>query len=297
MKVPEVLGRVFPHGRPRAVTNALLVVRRQLDHQRPLPDFLIIGAQRSGTSSLYKYLQLHPAVVASLRKETHYFSHHYLKGEEWYRSHFPSRWYRDWVQKRRGWKTWTFEATPLYLFHPWAAKRAFELLGGTRIVAVLRNPVDRAFSHYHHSVRHGWETLSFTDAVAAEPIRLAGCAERLMADPSYRSKEYLRFSYLARGFYAEQLERWMAHFPRERVLVLRSEDLFDRTLETYHALLDFLGLPSWSPPELTNHSYRGLTQPQSHRMDSALRDQLVETFVPHNRRLSVLLGRDFGWDR
>ncbi len=290
------VGRWFPKGRPQTVTEGLLAVRRQLDKDRPLPDFLIVGAQRCGTSSLYKYLEAHPLVVPSLRKETHYFSHHHAKGEAWYRSHFPSRAYRTVVRRRHRREPLTFEATPAYLFHPWAAERAADLVSEAQIVVLLRNPVDRAFSHYHHSVRRGWEELPFEQAVAVEPERLAGHVERMASDPSYRSNDFLRYSYLARGFYADQLERWATHFPRERIHVLRTEDLFDRSMETYHGLLTFLGLPPSSPPELANHSYRGSSRPQGAPMPASVRDTLIEIFAPHNRRLSLFLGRDLGWD-
>ncbi len=296
MNLAGAVGRRFPSGRPQAVTERLLTIRRHLDHARPLPDFLIIGGQRCGTSSLYKYLGRHPLVVPSLRKEIRYLSDRYDMGEAWYRSHFPSRAYRAWLARRNGREPLTFEASPAYLFHPWAAQRAAHLME-VDIVAVLRNPIDRAFSHYQHSVRRGWETLSFEEALAAERNRLAGHAERLASDPNYHSKEYLRFSYASRGFYAEQLERWMVHFPIDRILVLRSEDLFERSLDTYHQLLDFLGLPRWTPAQLANHSYRGSAPPESRPLHPALRRSLHERFAPHNQRLSLLLGRDFGWDQ
>lgn len=297
MNFADTLRTSFPNGRPKAVTEALLTARTRLDPDRPLPDLLIIGGQRCGTSSLYKYLGAHPLVVPSLRKEIRYLNRHHAKGEEWYRAHFASRWHRSWLERRHGRPPLTFEATPAYLFHPLAARRAGALLPDARILALLRNPVDRARSHYDHSVSRGWETLTFEEALAAEPDRLAGLAERLAADPDFYSNDYLRYSYVARGFYAEQLEAWLAVYPRERVLVLRSEELFQAPVPAFHRLLDFLGLPHWTPPQMGNHSYRGAAKPTRPEMDPKLRARLVATFAPHSRRLEQLLGQDLGWDR
>lgn len=287
---------LFPNGRPSAVTESLLRVRARTDPDRALPDFLIIGAQRCGTSSFYKYLEDHPLIVPSLRKEVRYFDRNYAKGEGWYRAHFPSKWHRKWISRRHGREPVSFEASPAYLLHPLAPARAGQLLPETRIVAMLRNPVDRALSHYHHSVRHGWETLSFEEALEAEPERLAHHAERLASDPTYHSRDYLRFSYTERGHYAAQLERWIAVFPRDRILVLCSEDLFHDPAATYHRLLEFLGLPAWTPARFANHSYGGATKPAAHDMSPDVRRQLAARFAPSNRRLEQLTGRSFGWD-
>jgi hypothetical protein len=286
----------FPNGRPKAVIEAQLRARRRLDPRRPLPDFLVIGGQRCGTSSLYKYLSAHPLIVPSLRKEIRYFNRHYANGEGWYRAHFASRVHRSVLARRHGREPLTFEATPAYLFHPLAPARAVEVVGDARLVAVLRNPVDRALSHYHHSVRRGWEHLSFADALAAEADRLAGHAARLASDPTFSISDYLRFSYAARGFYDEQLERWLACFGRDRLLVLRSEDLFERPVDTLHRLLDFVGLPRWAPARLANHSYGGAPRPVRDEMPAALRRELEDRFRASNERLASLVGDDIGWE-
>ncbi len=292
----RALRKVFPKGRPGKATETLLVLRNIIDPDRHLPDFLIIGGQRCGTSSLYKYLEDHPLIVPSLRKEIRYLSRHFAKGESWYRSHFASKWHRAWLTQRHGREPLTFEATPAYLIHPLAPVRANQLLPCARIVAILRNPIDRAYSHYNHSVRHGWEDLSFEEALEREPARLGGHAERLAADPSYHSVAYLRYSYATRGHYAQHLEPWLAAFGSDRLLVLRSEDLFERPVETYHHLLTFLGLPLWTPETLSNHSYGGSPRPERAEIPFGVREALGASFAPHNGRLGEIFGRDFGWD-
>ncbi len=287
--------RVSRHHQQR-VLEARVAARRRTDARRPLPDFLVIGAQRSGTSSLYKYLEQHPCILSSLRKETEYFSSRWLHGEAWYRAHFPSRLRRAYEERRRGLGVVAFEASPNYLFHPLAPARAGGLVPHVKLVVLLRNPVDRAFSHHQHEVRAGRETLAFEQAIELEATRLAGEEERMVSEPGYRSRPWERFSYQARGHYAEQLERWMAVFPGDRLLVVRSEDLYADPGTEYNRILGFLGLASWSPREFRNHSYSGAGPPAMSTLSSSLRQQLVEVFAPSNARLYSLVGRDFGWE-
>jgi hypothetical protein len=279
----------------RTLAYARVAVRRRVDPKRPLPGLLVIGAQRSGTSSLYKYLEEHPLLLASLRKETDFFSKYYRRGDAWYRAHFASRAQHARLARQHGRDPVAFEATPYYLFHPLAPERAARLTPGARLVALLRDPVERAWSHYQHECRRGRETLSFEDALAAEPERLAQEERHLADDPLYPGDLLNNQSYAAKGRYAEQIERWLHHFPREQLLVLRTEDLFNAPQAAYSEILRFVGLPDWSPPEFENHSYPGGRPPQS-SVPPAARNRLAAEYASHNRRLSDLVGRDFGWD-
>jgi hypothetical protein len=292
----ELWKRWVPRRHQQLVLEARVAARRRADPERPLPDFLVIGAQRSGTSSLYKYLEQHPCVLSSLRKETEYFSSRWANGEPWYRAHFPSRRRRSVEQRRRGFNVVTFEASPNYVFHPLAPARAAEMVPEAKLVVLLRNPVERALSHHQHEVRAGREVLSFEQAIDLEPERLAGEEERMVAEPTYRSAAWERFSYQARGRYAEQLERWMMVFPPERFLVLKSEDLYARPAACFGELLAFLGVPAWIPSEFRNHSYASTPPSIPPSLSSTLRSRLSDHFAAPNRQLSSLLGRDFGWE-
>lgn len=166
------------------------------------------------------------------------------------------------------------------------------VLPDARIVAVLRNPVDRAYSHYRHSVERGHETLSFSDALDAEPGRLAGEAGRIVREPGYRSVPHRVFSYASRGRYADQLTAWIDRFGRTRVLVLRSEDLYADPAGAYEEVLRFVGLPSGGDPQFRVHA----AAPRHDDMSEAVRSRLVEEFRPHNARLESLLGQTMNWD-
>jgi Sulfotransferase domain len=258
---------------------------------RVLPDFLIIGTQRGGTTSLYKYLVQHPNLSRALTKELRFFDLNYHRGLAWYRSRFPSRRHQRAVRNHRGVEPMVGEASPDYLFHPHAPARIARDLPLAKLIVVLRNPVDRAFSHYWHQFKRGHEQLGFAEAVEAEPRRLAGELERVQADPSYVSYERHHHSYLARGLYADQLEAWFGHIPRDRFLIERSEDLFQDPPAVFRRVLDFLELPAFDPTE-----YETFNAFSSGEMDPELRSRLVEYFRPHNRRLESMLGMDFGWD-
>ena len=244
MALDAVRSRVPLEWRHR-LARARLRYRVPTGRWRALPDALVIGAQRAGTSSLYRYLGAHPGVAPSFRKEVEYFSRYEARGEDWYRAHF---------ELRAGRRHLRFEATPDYLFHPLAADRAASLVPQAKLVVLLRDPAERAWSHYRHMVRLGYETLDFAAALAAEEDRCGPDLAALAADPDHDPKALLRYSYVARGHYAGQLARWYARYPRDQVLVLPSTRLFDRPAAAYAEVLSFLGLAPWSPPAFRNAS-------------------------------------------
>jgi hypothetical protein len=258
---------------------------------RLLPDYLIIGAQRAGTTSLHRYLVQHPGVGTMLRtKGVHFFDTGYGRGMSWYASRFPTRLAAWWVARRHGLELRTGEASPYYLFHPHVPRRVAEHLPRVKLIALLRDPVQRAYSHYQHEVARGFETLSFEEAVEAEPARLAGETERLLAEPLYHSFAHQHHSYLARGCYAEQLDRWRPLFGDGQLLVLSSERFFADPERTFRRVLDFLELPAFTPDGWARHNAHDYRQ-----MGAQVRARLVEHYREPNRRLYRSLGDDLGW--
>lgn len=287
----EHLRDVLSMGTRRRIAWSRVALRRYTGRYRMLPNLLIIGAQRCGTSSLYKYLGRHPEVAASLRKEIRYFTAYFDKGEDWYRAHFPLTISASGVRV-------AFEASPDYLLDPRCAERAAELVADSRIVVMLRDPVERAFSQYLHNRRLGLEPLSFEEALEREEDRLAPHRAALEQNPAAAvSNEYYRFSYVTRGLYAEQLELWLARFPAQSVMVVHSEDLFSRPVDVFGELTGFLGVSPWLPDEFRNYSYVG-GPPASRKgaeMDAATRQKLEERFREPNRQLARLIDRSFEW--
>ena len=257
---------------------------------RLAPSFLVIGGQRCGTTSLYSYLIEHPLVVQSLVKEAHFFDNHFDRGGAWYSGYFPSQFYGRFVERRFGRKPITGEASPYYLFHPLAAERVARLLPDVKLIVLLRDPVARAWSHYSHEVAKGFEALSFEEAIECEERRLDGELERMVSDPSYRSFNAQHYSYLARGRYIDQIERWREHFPAEQLLTMNSSGLFSDPEAALNRVLRFLGLPPTRLRAYPKHNtYR-------HRpLGEETRRRLREYFAEPNRRLYEYVGTDYGW--
>ncbi len=275
----------------RLKIRARLMYGMMTSSLRILPNFLVIGVEKGGTTSLFRYLVKHPNVLPAAKKEIHYFSHVYNVGYHtwgWYRGHFPLKITRAMHPHQ---PATVGEASANYISHPHAPQRVAAMLPGVKIIALLRNPIDRAYSQYQHKVRQGLEDLSFEEAIRKEPGRMAGEWDRMMNDPSYYSAAYHYHAYVQRGQYAEQLERWFAQLPREQFLVLRSEDLFERPREIYADVLDFLGLPAWDPVDFKPYLKATYTE-----MPADLRDELGAHFQPHNQRLYTLLNGNMGWD-
>lgn len=271
---------------------------------RLMPDFLIIGGQRCGTTSLYYYLTEQPGIISASYKEIYFFNNNFGKGLGWYRAQFPSSIQKYFVKNVLKQNFVTGESTPYYLLYPHAPKRSFEIVPQVKLIALLRNPVDRAYSQYWKEMKEGFETWSFEDAVKGEHERIAGEREKMLQDENYYSHNFRHFSYLKRGIYVDQLQNWLRYYPREQMLILRSEDLYKDPTAVLQQTLHFLTVTGKQPSrnkEFKNYSrptkkgYTNMDKPP--KMDTKIREYLIEYFKPHNARLYDFLGVDFGWDK
>ena len=248
--------------------------RRATAAFRALPDVVILGTQRGGTTSLFDWLAAHRSVAPSTTKEVHYFDRFYDNGERWYRAHFPLR-----LSPRLA-----IEATPFLLFSPVAPGRvAADLPTSTRFIVLLRDPVQRAISQYWHSRRVHAEDQPLEVALACEEERLAGQLEVVTAGGE--SFAFRNFSYKARGRYAEQLRRWFDVIERERFLVMESEELWGDP-RAPERVLRWLGLsPRRQPFPAANDA------PRVDQDEQAVVEELERYFAPYNEDLFALLGR------
>ncbi len=254
-----------------------------------LPDFLIIGAQKCGTTSLYDLLVTHPAVAPAYQKEVHYFDRYYNKGLIWYRANMPRQ--RDRRQAaKEGREFICGEAAPSYIYHPLAAERVKRVLPHGKFVLLLRNPVDRAFSHYHKECGREDETLTFEEALAKEDERLEGKFEKVLQTGTH-SHNWWHYSYKARGRYAEQLDRWFRLFPRDQFLILKTEDMAADTPATVSQVCRFLGIAENGVTDFPRSNVGGYGK----EMNPETRAMLQEYFRPHNERLYKMINRDMGW--
>ncbi len=261
--------------------------------QRRLPDMVLAGAQRSGTTALTAALHRSPVIARPrMGKGAHYFSYNHWRGFDWYRSQFPTEAHARRVEQREGETFLVYDACPYYLFHPFAIDRIADELPDTRILLMLRDPVTRAQSHWVHSTAHGHEHLGFAEALDAEEARLAGEDERMAADERYYSATHEHHSYVAKGRYAEQVARVLARFPRARVLVVPSERFYARPDVVLAQVTEWLGT---RPVQLDEGDDRnGYRYPS---MDDDIRRRLAVAFEESNEALFDLLGERFDWTR
>ena len=253
-----------------------------------LPDMIIIGAMKCGTTSLFRYLEEHPDFFGPKKKEIHYFDYKYDNGLAWYRRQFPTK-LKKWKCRLKGRRIITGEATPYYMFHPHACKRVASILPNVKLIALLRNPVDRAYSHYHNKIRGEKEKLTFEQAIESEPRRLAGELEKMLEDESYFSFHHGYHGYLSRGIYVEQIKAWHAHIPQEQLLILDSETFFANPQGVYDKVCVFLGLSPYRIREFKINNPGDYQQ----KMPAALRKKLIDYFAPYNEELFDYLGMNF----
>ena len=229
-----------------------------------LPDFLGLGVQKGGTTSLHCLLEHHPEVFLPPVKEVHFFSLNFAAGEAWYHSQFAGA--------RPGQRCG--EITPYYLFHPQVASRVQALLPQAKLIVLLRDPVERALSQYFHSRRHGFEPLELEAALDAEPQRLLNAEAALQAADG-RHRSHQEHSYLSRSRYEQQIPQWLAAFPAAQLLVLRSEDLFEQPAVVWERLLQFLGLSSFPLPHLHQPANSGRGEANQVSIDLRIRLRLA----------------------
>ena len=280
---------------PSIFSRLVFRYRQQTWRSRALPSFLIVGAQKAGTSSLCHYMRQHPQLLRAWRKEPHFFdsgseflakandvaSDQFLGGERCYRSYFPfaSR-VKDGQQ--------CFEATPSYMYHPLAPERIVNMLPQVRVIMLLRNPTKRAVSSYFHNVRGGREPLPLLEAMLLEQDRLRESLQK----HDYSSFEFRNFSYKLRGLYLQQIQRYEKLLPRERMLILDSNELNTEPLATLRRAFEFVGVdPDFKVRRLdarnVGHGKSGDSLDVLNHLDTYFR--------PHNEALRAHLGIDFGW--
>lgn len=255
---------------------------------RPLPDFILVGGQRCGTTSLFRALEQHAQIRRpALNKGINYFDLNYHRGERWYRAHFPRG---NKLGERRGNERLTFEASGYYMFHPWAPRRIGTDLPRVKIVAMLREPIERAYSAWKHETARGYETLPFEEAIAKEEQRTSDERTRMACDPEYQSHAYRHFSYAARGDYVPQLREFYSRIPRERIHIIYSEDFFRNPEEEFARFSRFLGIEPDPGLQFEQHNAR-----PSGPMPDVSRNLLAERYKDQCEELMELTGRRPPW--
>jgi len=276
----------------RAARRVNDVYGRMTNESRALPTFLIVGGQRCGTTTLFKALVQHPAVLPpTLRKGVHYFDIANDRDLSWYRGHFPAERAVAKVAEQTGATPQIGESSPYYLWHPAAPARIAAALPGVSVLAVLRDPVERAYSAWAHERARGYETETFESALELEAERLADQEQHLLAEGNPRSFAHQHQAYVRRGQYVDQLERMAASVGHDRMLVLDSQDFWSSPDQYWPQVTAFLGLPD-ATVAFEKHNARSRSP-----MPDELRSRLERHFAPFDERLAKWWGRAPSWRR
>ena len=186
----------------------------------------------------------------------------------------------------------TGEATPRYIENPHAPQRIKQVTPHAKFIILLRNPIERSYSHYKMISRRHAESLPF-EKVIQEEDRIISLYQKMIDDPSYYSDIYFRHGYLHRGIYVDKIKNWMEVFPKEQFLIIQSEELFREPSKIYNQVLDFLGVENFDLDQY--EQFRKQDYSESKLLVDT-RKKLVDYFKPHNQRLYEFLGRKFDWD-
>ena len=250
---------------------------------RVLPDFIIIGTVRSGSTSLYYNICEHPSVLEAAYDEIGYFDSNYHLGENWYRSMFPTQKMMNKIREDTGYSI-TGEDTPFYFWKKEVAERILSDMPETKLIVILRNPVDRAYSNYNLAVRENNEKLTFEEAIGEEIEFLSKNSFRETVD---------RFrSYLTKGMYVNQIKPWLDIFSREQLHFLSTEQMKNEPCETLDIVFKFLSIPSYDIKNLQERKLANYKQ-----MNENTREQLIKYYKSYNEEFFKIINQKFEWDK
>lgn len=253
--------------------------------QRSSPDFFIAGTQKGGTTFLYDCLRQHPNVMPAKVKEIHFFEfpENREKGPSWYKSHFPT------IKEKQRKQAITGEATPLmYSLH--TPRLISEYIPDIKLIFLLRNPIKRAFSHYQHNLRMGGrDQLTFGEAIRQENQRIGKDIEKSRLDEWYDDRDNRKYSYIHRGFYAQQFERWFEYFPKSQIFIEESEYFYKNTQDCLDKITDFLELPRYKFDLAKQYGVGGYSE----KISESDFLYLENIFQSENEKLFKLLGKEF----
>lgn len=275
-----------------ALTKKLKLYNNLLTfHRRSLPHFLIIGGQKCGTTTLFNYLIQHPQVISPLKREMQYFDKKPYLNTAWYRAHFPTK-------EKLGEKFITGEKSTDYIFHPLGAKRIKRTIRNPKLILLLRNPAERAISQYKHMVRKGHEKRQPEIAFEEEKQTLEKIGTKALYRPTiFNRKEtnaFLRFSYIQKGLYLEQIKRFHNYFSEDQLFIEAIENLKINARDITKKVYKFLEIDEdFIPPDLGEKNTGG------YKIDENLKEiftSLQRYYQPYNKELFEYLGEKFPWE-
>lgn len=278
------------------------IIERLLGKKEFKLDFLVVGSQKAGTSSLFNFLSLHPQCGFGSTKEIHYFDTNYDKGETWYHNHFNRT--KTTAKKY-------FEVTPSYIYFPWVPERISAYNNKIKLIVVLRDPIERAYSAWNMwRIAHREKKKFYLERFSVDPREhtkpyldlfrkedfpsfnetILDEIEAFMQNEKYSTPDFVK-----RGIYVQQFENFYKHFSCDQFLVINSQDLMSSKIKVLKKVEQFLGISSfdWYKKNLVNNHVRGYDS----LIDVDSFSALQEFYKPYNEELFKLLDTDFGWNK
>ena len=254
---------------------------------RTLPDFIVFAADRAGTSSLFHYLEQHPCICASDHDHLGFFDSNFDLGINFYKSFFPTILLKYYTKFRRK-HFMTYDVTASYYRRPWSIQNILKTIPSVKLIAILRNPVDGAYSGFHKDSR--LQNITFENAIKDELEFL----EREKNDIEKNGyANIMQDSFLAKGFYEKQLKLWLNNFPKHQILFLTTEELTDNHEKTFKKIFTFLKLPDY---KIKNYKKQNVGK-YKNKMNLTTRNFLIDFYKSHNKKLYELLENNFDWDK
>lgn len=272
--------------------KGILKLRLLTSNLRILPSFIIAGFPRCGTTSLYNYLVSHPSIVPALKKEIRFFNQYYSYGLNWYKLFFPTFFSKYKIGSNYRDDFITGDGSSTYVHHPLSSVRIKKVIPNVKIIILLRNPVERAFSQYYHVLKQNIESITFEKAIEIELERIKGEWDKMSKDSIYYSKNYHYFSYLSAGIYIDKLKSWYEVFPKDQILILSSEEMYKNTQKIFDKTIQFLNLKKWNLPKYERFNFYD----DKPLINQQIRKKLYAFFKPHNESLYKFLGKNFKWE-
>jgi len=257
------------------------------------PDVMIVGFHKTATTSLHNYLIQHPNIIKPLRKEIGYFSVFFWRGEMWYRSHFPTK-FMKYIKSRKNENFLVLDSDPICSYHPYSPQRIHDNLPKTKLIFILRNPIDRAWSDYNQDLNRGWiPKISFEEKMKEDDTNFINMinsykSEKLLGDDLYD----LPRPYLSIGKYVVHIKKWLDYFPNEQILFLTTDEIKSDLNTSLKKIFKFLDIPEKNISNTKKHNVRKYP-----KMNSDTRVKLIEYYKPYNSELEKLLNTNFDWNK
>ena len=252
---------------------------------RTIPNFIVIGVKRCGTTTLYEQLSEHPCIEKSAHDNLGFFNNNFELGMNWYKSHFVTNFRKKEIERKYG-KFATYDVTSSYIQKKKTAQNIFKTLPNVKLILILRNPTDRAYSEYNQNIIDENESRDFTELIKQEINEIQNMENGNLEFSSDK------INLVKKGIYEKQISPWLEIFPRKQILIISTEEFGEKTTETYDKIFRFLELPEYKIKNKKRHR-KGTYE----AMDDKTRKILDDFYESYNSKLFQKIEETFRWNR